>query len=69
MWLLGGAVCMVVGLLMVFLIHHPDYYYSAAWKIGGCVVFVIGLVVIIVAMAHGDHWSDVVQLFRWHRAV
>jgi hypothetical protein len=25
--------------------------------------------VIIVAMAHGDHWSDVVQLFRWHRAV
>jgi hypothetical protein len=25
--------------------------------------------VIIVAMAHGDHWSDVVQLFRCHRAV
>ena len=63
-WLLAGAVCIIVGILVVTLERHVDIYYSFAWKAGGAVVAIIGLVVIVVAMAHGDRWTEFGNLLR-----
>ncbi|QQR51950.1 hypothetical protein IPG36_05100 [bacterium] len=63
-WLLAGAVWILIGILVVTLERHDDIYYSFAWKAGGAVVAIIGSVVIVVAMAHGDRWTEFGNLLR-----